>query len=657
MGLYAVFLIWALGCSGEMSSKVNDQSTQRVLTELTCESASHETTSLGASYTFDLDCAIAYFEQTGCDFGLDPDGNGAEIPSSTLEDLFNDPVSCKTGSTCSGCGDADSLATVEDCATFAAFSYFTENAWSDMAVACPADGLADPVAGCSIEGLSFSDAEMSCAIQYFANMTCDSCAELFDSRICEDAINNPLLCTVGGSCTGCTDGDARDNGVTCEEIAAYSYLGPSAAADLLAYVQNNPCDAGECVPDCTDRTCGLDGCGGLCGECGDGETCDVMGQCVDEGCTIEGVFFESFEADCARQTFETMTCDTCNATFDSRICEDALNDPVGCTVGETCTGCTDDDTRDDGVTCAEVAGYAYFGATSAQQLLDLVRADPTCGAPDMVVEGVPLTQEQVTSILTLVNGASLEQLDGEAGLDSRAAQNIIDAVPIATIEDVAAVPYVATTAIEQLRDYAPIWVPPGLINYNVSVQTLADEAAGPGLASAYYGQIVSVNRAIVTSEPYQSYAGATIFEIADPSSGNVEQLKVYVNAGAGQDLSSVSLYDDLAITGEFTQYGQDFELALADAATHSVSINKSGVSYSDYAFIRAAWHSTAANPEGSVLVEASFGYLYTVPLPLFLDHPMWLGNPPGSPADSGNEQDHAWNGAAQTALNTWLAAN
>ncbi|MDP6943660.1 MAG: MopE-related protein, partial [Myxococcota bacterium] len=58
-----------------------------------------------------------------------------------------------------------------------------------------------------------------------------------------------------------------------------------------------PIDAALCVPQCGDKVCGDDGCTGSCGECADGETCDVAGQCVDAvacegdnpaGCTQNG---------------------------------------------------------------------------------------------------------------------------------------------------------------------------------------------------------------------------------------------------------------------------------------------------------------------------------------------------------------------------------
>jgi MYXO-CTERM domain-containing protein len=42
------------------------------------------------------------------------------------------------------------------------------------------------------------------------------------------------------------------------------------------------CD-GYCEPKCQDKVCGNDGCGGSCGECGDGEAC-VKGECVVSQC-------------------------------------------------------------------------------------------------------------------------------------------------------------------------------------------------------------------------------------------------------------------------------------------------------------------------------------------------------------------------------------
>jgi hypothetical protein len=421
----------------------------------TCSSTLHERSPLDTEYGFDLGCAVAYFQDAGCDFTLDPDGDGEKIASSTVEDMVNDPAACIRGNACTGCTDDDSIAAVTDCEALAGFSHFTESEWRDVQAACPVDGQET---GCTIEGLEFSADESACALQLFAGMSCGACVDLFDSRVCEDALNDPDVCKVGDTCTGCDDGDSRDNGVSCEEIAAYSYFGPAAAATLMEYVQANPCE-GDCDPACDGRECGNDGCGGACGSCEDGETCDVDGQCVHDGCTIEGIYFDGEQMDCAISFLESASCAECDAVLDSRSCEDAIDDPASCQLGDACTGCDDGDTRDDGVTCEEIAAYAHFGPTSAAALLTYVGADETCGAPDQLVEGVPLTDAEATAILAVANGASEAQLDDGAGLDARAAVNIVDERPHAAMDGLAAVPYVGQTAIEKLRDYAGDWAP------------------------------------------------------------------------------------------------------------------------------------------------------------------------------------------------------
>jgi len=53
----------------------------------------------------------------------------------------------------------------------------------------------------------------------------------------------------------------------------YVFVGKGSACDP------NPC----CVPDCTKKECGDDGCGGTCGECGPNEACTADGKCVAKG--------------------------------------------------------------------------------------------------------------------------------------------------------------------------------------------------------------------------------------------------------------------------------------------------------------------------------------------------------------------------------------
>src|SRR5207245_2657438 len=60
-----------------------------------------------------------------------------------------------------------------------------------------------------------------------------------------------------------------------------------------------PGDAGGCVPSCTGRRCGSDGCGGSCGTCSPGDRCDSSGTCVPtptgsigpNGGTVSSLYF------------------------------------------------------------------------------------------------------------------------------------------------------------------------------------------------------------------------------------------------------------------------------------------------------------------------------------------------------------------------------
>ncbi|MBN2493435.1 MAG: helix-hairpin-helix domain-containing protein [Deltaproteobacteria bacterium] len=376
-------------------------------------------------------------------------------------------------------------------------------------------------------------------------------------------------------------------------------------------------------------------------------------------------------------------------------------------------------------------------------------SSPDGGQPEpepdepQVVSGVSFSAAEATAVLEIANSASSAQLDDEAGLDTRAASQIVAARPIADLPALDAVPYVGATALEQLKAFIPSWQqggqpeppPAGGGTYDgvafsaaeeataleianlasatqlteggigssprkilleqrpwanlaavaaysgigagtmsalkamvpgwqgpvsnpvqVTVQQLADEAAAHGSASPYYNQLVQVARGIISSVPSTSSAGNTTFMIADPAAGNVQQLKVYSAATAEQSLAFASIFDDVQLVGVFDQYNNVFQIKLSDPQAHRISQNTSGLAYADYKTVQAAWHSTAANPEGVVRVVSSFDYTYMVPLPIFLGHPMFGSSPPGPPQDSGNEQDHAWNAASQQALDTWLAS-
>jgi DNA uptake protein ComE-like DNA-binding protein len=307
-------------------------------------------------------------------------------------------------------------------------------------------------------------------------------------------------------------------------------------------------------------------------------------------------------------------------------------------------------------TMVDLDAVAYVGPSA----LDKLRAHTTTwsqqpGQGSTVIQsGVTFSAQEVTLLLDLVNEASQSVLDDDVGLDSRAAQNIVAARPIKTVADLDAVAYVGSTALNKLKAYLPTWKPGPP---EVSVADLEQEAGTKGVSSEYFDKVVVVERAIVTSEPYTTSAGSLIFWVADPAEGDQQQLKVYVKSAADQSTSWVSIFDDVRLEATFTKYGYIFQLKLSDPEQHAISLNKGGLAYEDYLTIQAAWKSTAANPEGVVRLSSTSGTIFMVPMPLFLNHPMWGGSPPAKPENSGNEQDLAWNAAAQQQLNAWHAAN
>ena len=231
-------------------------------------------------------------------------------------------------------------------------------------------------------------------------------------------------CTVAGVCeppaAECGDGTCGA-GETCSSCAADCGCGEGFSC------QGGQCVA-VCVPDCTDRACGTDGCSGSCGTCDDGDVCDERGQCgpppascgdavCDAGescltcpadcgvccgdgtCTAEhGENCGTCIADCACAAGERcdpngLRCEPgCMANCDDRVCGDdgcggtcglcddeqicvgggcedpppACGDDVCDPDGESCLNCP----ADCGVCCGDGACTAEHGETCATCLAD-----------------------------------------------------------------------------------------------------------------------------------------------------------------------------------------------------------------------------------------------------------------------------------------------
>ncbi len=132
--------------------------------------------------------------------------------------------------------------------------------------------------------------------------------------------------------------------------------------------------AGACAPDCEDRTCGTDGCGGSCGDCGPGETCAADGVCeppcpgLSAGGCCDGDVLNYCDvlaggpaaADCA---VDGLRCGW-DATVDMYNCVDAQTaDPSGAhplwCPGACEPSCDDRECGDDG--CGGVCGSCVPG--------------------------------------------------------------------------------------------------------------------------------------------------------------------------------------------------------------------------------------------------------------------------------------------------------
>ncbi len=119
---------------------------------------------------------------------------------------------------------------------------------------------------------------------------CGTCDEGWSCHlgICkEDEVCQPA-CTgkdcgddgCGGSCGPCDEGEECQLGA-CVTVEADT-LGEDTSLPKDTEYLEDTLDQDACTPDCTDRVCGSDGCGGQCGTC-EGDFVCQSGACVDAG--------------------------------------------------------------------------------------------------------------------------------------------------------------------------------------------------------------------------------------------------------------------------------------------------------------------------------------------------------------------------------------
>ena len=99
---------------------------------------------------------------------------------------------------------------------------------------------------------------------------------------------------------------------------------------------------------------------------------------------------------------------------------------------------------------------AWVGPSAIGKLRDWVVAHPP--VIGQIVEGVHFTGAESEAIVWGVSNATLEELDDDVGLKSNAAAELIGDGPYDSLEEIAAVKWVGPATLEDLRDYAPIWI-------------------------------------------------------------------------------------------------------------------------------------------------------------------------------------------------------
>lgn len=130
----------------------------------------------------------------------------------------------------------------------------------------------------------------------------------------------------------------------------------------------------DCVPMCADRSCGVDGCGGSCGDCGAGEVCSVAGTCIPAcvaDCSQQMCGDDGCGGSCGDCAAPTPLCDTvvgrctdCLGDCTNRICGDdgcggscgTCDAPFVCAANGSCECVADCTGRECGFSCDVMCG-------------------------------------------------------------------------------------------------------------------------------------------------------------------------------------------------------------------------------------------------------------------------------------------------------------
>lgn len=139
-----------------------------------------------------------------------------------------------------------------------------------------------------------------------------------------------------------------------------------------------------------------------------------------------------------------------DAALDKRAAQGLITHRDG---ADALPGTADDNLFD---TVQEMDDVAYVGDSALAALLGYARAHGWVSVDEDyygTIEGVSFTKDQAAAVVDVANTADVTTLDVTIGLDSRAAANLVAGRPFATLEAVAGVSYVGTSALTALVEW------------------------------------------------------------------------------------------------------------------------------------------------------------------------------------------------------------
>jgi hypothetical protein len=206
-------------------------------------------------------------------------------------------------------------------------------------------------------------------------------------------------------------------------------------------------------------------------------------------------------------------------------------------------------------------GLSFAGACAPGDVLE--------SQEDADEQADALTAAEEAAILYVANSSTLAALDIDAGLDSRAAKNIVahrlgadatpgtaDDDPFETIAELDAIPYVSASALSKLRDYGVTVAPAGTCliiseyvegmgNYNKAIELYNCGLAPVDLSSVGVCLVRNADQSCTVTRKLAAAALAPgeVYGVCRSKSGALSDPHPYIRAECDQEIPGVMLFD------------------------------------------------------------------------------------------------------------------